>query len=211
MLSLNDIKNLSLETTRGGYRKEGVEEFVSQVVELVTALENEKADMQKKIVILAEKIEEYKRDEENIKQVLVGAQRMAEQTKKEAEETAEMLINDARERANGIVGEATRQISANQEELARVKKEVGDFKARILALYKEHLELISKIPYDDSEPSAPVAEVKPAPQEEPQQEKAAPAPQQEEPAAEPAQPSFTMPPVPDNPGFSAGFIFHEED
>ena len=79
MLSLNDIKNLSLETTRGGYRKEGVEEFVSQVVELVTALENEKADMQKKIVILAEKIEEYKRDEENIKQVLVGAQRMAEQ------------------------------------------------------------------------------------------------------------------------------------
>ena len=29
MLSLNDIKNLSLETTRGGYRKEGVEEFVS--------------------------------------------------------------------------------------------------------------------------------------------------------------------------------------
>ena len=210
MLSLNDIKNLSLETTRGGYRKEGVEEFVSQVVELVTALENEKADMQKKIVILAEKIEEYKRDEENIKQVLVGAQRMAEQTKKEAEETAEMLLRDARERANGIVGEATRQITTNQEELARVKKEVGDFKARILSLYKEHLELISKIPNDDSAPVSSVEEEPSVPAEEPQQPSASepePAPTAEK---EP-EPAFTMPPVPDNPGFSAGFIFHEED
>lgn len=215
MLTLDDIRNLELEKVRGGYRKEGVEEFVSQVLELVTALENEKADMQKKIVILAEKIEEYKRDEENIKQVLVGAQRMAEQTKKEAEEAAEMLIADARERANSIVGEANRQITVDQEELARVKKEVGDFKSRILALYKEHLEVISKMPNDDSVSSTPTGEIEAATAvqapEDPEPEQTAESAVQKEKEEESAKLSFTMPPEPEHPGFSAGFIFHEDD
>lgn len=213
MLTLDDIRNLELEKVRGGYRKEGVEEFVSQILELVTALENEKTDMQKKIVILAEKIEEYKRDEENIKQVLVGAQRMAEQTKKEAEEAAELLIADARERANSIVGEANRQITVDQEELARVKKEVGDFKSRILALYKEHLEVISKMPNDDSASSTPTGETEAAiavqPPEDPKPEQTVESAVQKE--EESAEPSFTMPPEPEHPGFSAGFIFHEDD
>lgn len=204
MLTLNNIKEISLEKAKGGYRKESVEEFVTQVIELVTALESEKTDLQKKIVILAEKIEEYKKDEENIKLVLVGAQRMAEETRCEAEKDAETILMDARDKADNIVGEAGRQITQEQAELYRVKKEVSDFKAQILALYKEHLELISRIPNEDAKPAPVYQTPEQAPAEEPAAEEAVAEPEQ---AAEVPE---ETPMADDRPSFSAGFVFKED-
>ena len=57
MLTLHNIKELSLEKAKGGYNKVSVEEFVGQVIELVSKLEEDKKDLQNKIVFLAEKID----------------------------------------------------------------------------------------------------------------------------------------------------------
>lgn len=74
-----------------------------------------------------------------------------------ARDKAEDILNKAKEEAHGIliaandsasdtVGAATRTITSESIHYDMLKKEVSDFRASILAQYKAHIELISKLP-----------------------------------------------------------------
>ena len=74
-----------------------------------------------------------------------------------ARDKAESIINKAKEEAHGIlieandsakdtVGAATRTITSESLHYEMLKKEVSEFRASILAQYKAHIELISKLP-----------------------------------------------------------------
>ena len=74
-----------------------------------------------------------------------------------ARDKAENIINKAKEEAHGIlikaedsakdtVGAATRTITSESLHYEMLKKEVSEFRASILAQYKSHIELISKLP-----------------------------------------------------------------
>ena len=60
MLTINDIKEKKFEKSAFGYKMEDVENFLNEVIDLVVELQEEKADTQKKLLVLAEKIEEYR-------------------------------------------------------------------------------------------------------------------------------------------------------
>lgn len=74
-----------------------------------------------------------------------------------ARDKAEDIMNKAKEEAHGIliaandsasdtVGAATRTITSESIHYDMLKKEVSEFRASILAQYKAHIELISKLP-----------------------------------------------------------------
>ena len=74
-----------------------------------------------------------------------------------ARDKAENIINKAKEEAHGIiikandsakdtVGAATRTITSESLHYEMLKKEVSEFRASILAQYKAHIEMISKLP-----------------------------------------------------------------
>lgn len=83
----------------------------------------------------------------------MNAQRMADTVVKEAQEKADAAIAEAQKKAEEILAEAQnsadnareladQSIVREREELARVRKEVAAFKARLMAAYREHLTLI---------------------------------------------------------------------
>lgn len=55
-----------------------------------------------------------------------------------------------------------------EENLARIKKEVSDFKIQVLSMYKDHIESLSRVPEIKREPTNVVDEQQ-VPQEEPVQ------------------------------------------
>ena len=61
------------------------------------------------------------------------------------------MINEAREKADGMMREARHEFESETHRLKTMKKEVSDFKARLLDLYKSHLDIITKIPEFDSD------------------------------------------------------------
>ena len=133
-------------------------------------------------------------DKEEAEAALSSARLEAAGLKNEAETYANDLRTRVKEETDRRIAEADRKVAdiirqnrydieKEESRLARMKKEVGSFKAQIIDLYRTHIELLDKLPAE--EPAAPAKE-EPAPQ--PEQVPAPPEPEvqpQPEPVPEP--------------------------
>ena len=75
-MNAEDIRNVTFDKVMRGYRPEEVDAYLDQVAAELERLQTEKADAEKKMYILAEKVDQYRDDEETLKTALLNAQRM---------------------------------------------------------------------------------------------------------------------------------------
>ncbi|MEG0692447.1 MAG: DivIVA domain-containing protein [Oscillospiraceae bacterium] len=151
-----------------GYKADQVDDFLRKVAAYVDEQEVEKNDLTYKIKILADKIEEYKADEGNIRDALLGAQKLGTSILNEAKSKAEAIGREARTTSEEMLAQAKSKVETMSKEslykinlevadmkrecekerfnLDKIKKEVSLFKASILNQYKAHLDLLSNLP-----------------------------------------------------------------
>ena len=157
MITSKDVRNKRFEKAAFGYKQEEIDEFLSQLEAELDEMERERAEANNKIQILADKVREYMKDEDALKDALLGAQRQGHQVSSEANEKAESIIAEAEAKAAALEDEAVRQhaeaMEKNREEIAKEKEalieaqqQVADFKKSLFDMYKSHLELISSMP-----------------------------------------------------------------
>ena len=188
MLSLNDIINVSFRKSGfSGYRAEDVDVFIDKVRESydellkkglekdeqIDRLNTEGKQTADKLKILADKIEEYRAQEDEIKNALISAQKLGDASVREARHKAEIIVKDANQKAERLIASADEKIAEQKRELERLQRTVSDFRSKLLNTYKEHLTLIDALP---------VAKPQALPEEQP-----AAAPQEPEAAVEAAQ------------------------
>lgn len=145
-MNVEDIRNVTFDRSMRGYRAEQVDKFLTQVAGEFERMEREKEDIEKKLYILAEKVDQYRNDEETLKTALMNAQRMGESVIYEARQKAETIVYDANTKASRVKDEAAQTVADAEAELHRIKMEVTNFKKSMLDLYRQHIELISAIP-----------------------------------------------------------------
>lgn len=81
---------------------------------------------------------------------------------------AGLILDDANIKAEKIVETARKNITDEEAELLRIRKEVSNFKSRMLSIYREHLALIDVLPdlreeqEEKAEPEQPADEEGPA-------------------------------------------------
>lgn len=177
MLTPETIASRRFDKQMGGYKQDEVEEFLQQVAAEYAQLLSEKEELEGKIEVLAEKVEQYREDEDSLRSALIGAQKLGDSVIRESKAKADQTLREARAKADQILENAQKSIEREQLALIKMQKEVTKFKNRLLTLYRQHLEMISALPEYDEEPEKPA----PAPEPEHQQ----PAPRQEEPAPQP--------------------------
>lgn len=157
MMSINEIKNYSFKLQRGNtYKASEVDEFFSEVKTTIDALTSayEKAkkdneELYRKMNVLADRIEEYRKDEDSIRATLITAQRMAESVVAEANNQAKALVDEAQKKADetilGIKGETDDYVIEKKNEAdlyaAKLHKEADEY---IAAKTAEADELFSK-------------------------------------------------------------------
>lgn len=146
MITAQDIHNVTFEKALRGYRMDEVDSFLSKLADQIDALTKEKADLEKKMYILAEKVDQYRKDEETLKTALLNAQRLGETVVYEAKQKAETILYDANSKASQAKEEAAEQVAIEERALAEMKRQVAHFKNDILNLYKQHIESLSAIP-----------------------------------------------------------------
>ncbi len=151
MYTVEEIRNIAFTKTMGGYKTSEVDDFIDQCADTVEALTRDKAEQAKKMQVLADKLVEYRNDEDNIRTALLTAQRMGDTVLREANHKAELILEDAKIKAQKIEETAKNSIAAQEEELARVKAEVAKFKAQLLSMYRDHLALIDVLPGSEEE------------------------------------------------------------
>ena len=154
MLTIDDIKYVSFrKSSIGGYRPEDVDVFIDDVQLSYKKLLDEKAELTKKLEILAEKVEQYRQDEECIRNTLMSAQKLSDASVREAKHKAEVIVKDASLKAEQIIGNANSKIAAKKIQLKELKDNVTEFKTKLLEIYKEHLKLIDALPEEKPDES----------------------------------------------------------
>lgn len=186
MYTPQEIRSIEFTKSLGGYKTAEVDEFIDRCADTVEALINEKSELAKKLEVLADKLVEYRNDEDSIRTALLSAQRLGDTVVREANHKAGLILDDANIKAQKIEETAKRKIVDEEKELERVKKEVALFKSRMMSIYREHLSLIGMLPEDETSakeepavqetaeapspaeiPVQPVTESTPAPAESP--------------------------------------------
>lgn len=173
-----------------GYKPEDVDEFKKEVSDEFAQLQKEKAELERKLEVLADKIREYRDDEDALKDALLIAQKQgnaivaeskasaekltketneivtkqladaktkserlindadeySKKTRREADEKAAKIIGDANDKAEEIRTLMNKQQEIQENILQQTRKEVREYREKILAGYKEHIAFIESLP-----------------------------------------------------------------
>lgn len=189
MIASEDVRRVTFDKAMRGYRCEDVDDYLRQVADSLDALSAENEDLQKKLVVLAQRIDQYRAEEDTLHTTLINAQRLGENVIKEAKQKAAEVIRAANIKAEDREQRARDEVELAQQELATIHKETANFKKLLLEMYRKHVELISKIPESGEIPDVDEADVPAAPEPQPAQPVyETPQPVYETPQPEPEQP-----------------------
>ena len=138
--------------TLRGYDPEEVNKFLDKVIVQVEEMIKNGKEKDAKLTALLkennrlqEKLEQYERMQESLKETLVMAQKTSEQVKLSAHEESEMIINDAKKNANRIVNEALLKAEKTEDEAIMLRRNIKIFKKRLRTLIESQLEMVDEI------------------------------------------------------------------
>lgn len=124
MLSANEIKNVRFSTAMGGYKKEEVDILLDKVEADYELFERTLREMKARISELSQEIEEYKGSQGNIQNILISAQRFADQIVEEAKTKSAEIIASAQD--------SIEKITAHEQELTTAfDKRAGERKVAL--------------------------------------------------------------------------------
>lgn len=116
-----------------GYKMEEVDEFLREVSNEFSELAEQNENLEKKLEVLADKIREYRNDEDAIKEALLDARKEGARIVSSAEEKSKEMIADAEEKAAALIKAAEEEVAARKAEGERVTAEAEADKERIIA------------------------------------------------------------------------------
>jgi cell division initiation protein len=141
MLTGNDVRNAAFSRSARGYKISEVDDFLDQVIDTVEKLQKENEELMHKIEVLADRIQQYRDEEDSIRSALLTAQKSADKILKEADVQKQQVLNDARQQADDAVrlSEEKSVIIANEtrERVALVLNEAKEKASRMLNDAKE--------------------------------------------------------------------------
>ena len=188
MISSEDVRRVTFDKAFQGYRREDVDAYLKEVAQAMDDLAAQNDDLQKKLVVLAQRIDQYRAEEDTLRTTMINAQRLGENVIREAKQKAAEIIRTANIKAEDREQRSRDDVELAKQEIVTLKSEADSFKRSLIEMYRKHINLINKLPdYTPQPEDPPVRPLQPA--AEP-----APAPVQAAPAEQPAvEPTYTPP------------------
>lgn len=188
MISSEDVRRVTFDKAFQGYRREDVDAYLKEVAQAMDDLAAQNDDLQKKLVVLAQRIDQYRAEEDTLRTTMINAQRLGENVIREAKQKAAEIIRTANIKAEDREQRSRDDVELAKQEIVTLKSEADSFKRSLIEMYRKHINLINKLPdYTPQPENPPVRPMQPA--TEP-----APAPVQAAPAEQPAvEPTYTPP------------------
>ncbi len=83
-MNAKEISAKRFDKSAFGYKADEVDSFLNEIAAEVNELTSQNTELQKKLEILATKLEEYRQDENSMKEALLGAQKLGNTIVREA-------------------------------------------------------------------------------------------------------------------------------
>lgn len=148
MLTMDEIKNISFRkaTLSGGYRAEDVDAFIDDVIASFEQLKKEKTNLVHKIDVLATRVEQYRSDEETVRNALLASQKVSDACIKEAKEKAAKIIREAETKAQSLLVDANKMTALEKENYLQLQADAVALRGELIELYKTHIKSLDDLP-----------------------------------------------------------------
>ncbi|MEE1076469.1 MAG: DivIVA domain-containing protein [Acutalibacteraceae bacterium] len=146
MISIEDAKNVEFKNAVKGYKKEEVDQFIDEVVATLEQNKKEKIELVKKLDILAKRIEQYRKDEEDVRGALINAEKVKGSAVKQAEEKVAALLEEARAEAKRIIYDANASVVAQKNNYLKLQADAVVLREQLLATYNNHIRMLEDLP-----------------------------------------------------------------
>ena len=166
MISSEDVRRVTFDKAMRGYRCDDVDDYLKQVAESMDALAAKNDEMQKNLVVLAQRIDQYRAEEDTLRTTMINAQRLGENVIREAKQKAAEIIRSANMKADDREQRARDDVELAKQEIVTLKSEADSFKRSLMEMYRKHINLINKLPdYTRRPEDEPVPPPSPAPEQ----------------------------------------------
>lgn len=141
-LTAMDIEKQDFTRKMRGLDADEVRMFLRAVSEEVERVNLENATLREENGALQERLAEFKDRERSLQETLVTAQRMSSDLRDRSKAEADLLVKEARVKAERLLEQAQDQLHALENEIGRVRLEKDAFENRLRAAIEEHLSLL---------------------------------------------------------------------
>jgi cell division initiation protein len=141
-LTAMDIENQAFHTSFRGYDRGEVDLFLRSVAEEIERLNLEHGEMLEQVGQLREDLEELRAREQTLQKTLISAQRMTEEMKQRAGKESELLVQEARLRAERLLKDGQDRMARLEMDINRSKLERETFERRLRGVLEQHLALL---------------------------------------------------------------------
>ena len=160
MITPQDIKEKTFEkAVFGGYDMSSVDTYLEDLAKgyqslynevntqkkELTAHQNEVETLKSKMKVLVDKIEEYRRTEEDMSRALLSAQRAGSEIEDEAKRKSELMVEQAEAAAAELVSKAQLEVVTEEARLVEAKQRSVDFLEQMRSLCVKQLDFFDNL------------------------------------------------------------------
>lgn len=141
-LTAMDIEKQEFTRKMRGYDPDEVQLFLRAVAEEIERLNLENQTVSEESGVLRQRLDDFKDRERTLQETLVTAQMMSADLKDRSKAEADLLVKEARFKAERLLEQAQDQLHALENEIGRLRLEKDAFEGRLRATIEEHLSLL---------------------------------------------------------------------
>jgi len=144
-----DIKNQNFSKSFRGYDKAEVDAFLGLVAGDLEELIKENTDIKEKLTHLESKVVDYKDIERVIHEVLLSAQKSAEEVKKNAQKEAELSLREAKVKSERTLEQTHAMLSELRKQIIELKDLKKTYIIRLKSILDTQLEILESMEKED--------------------------------------------------------------
>ena len=146
MLTAQEIREKTFEkAVFGGYEMSGVDAFMEETAVAIATLQKENSVLKTKMKVLVDKIEEYRLDEDAMRNALLSAQKLSSKMEAEARAKADGILAKARAEAEAALSGITGRTAREKEKLAEAQRSSARFLSDMRAVCQKQMDFLNAL------------------------------------------------------------------
>ncbi len=137
-----DIRERQFNVKFRGFDVHEVDSFLEQMADSFNDLENLNKNLEKENLRLKDEINKHPEHEEILKQVMQNSQKVLEQMKENARQSAEMIVADAEVKAGKMLNKAHNRLAQLHEDITELKRQRLQLEMQIRSIIETHSRLL---------------------------------------------------------------------
>ena len=138
-----DLLNKQFSRRMFGYSRMEVDQFMLELAEVLGDAADSQKVLHKKIKQLEKSVKEYRQRDETLRDTLMSTQKMVDDLKVTASKEAQLIIDEARAKADTMVQKGHNRVAQIHEEIEGLKRQRTQFEIQLKGLLKSHLEMLN--------------------------------------------------------------------